>query len=306
MPLSRREFLHDVAAGAVACAIPFGAAARLAPKLRAAGMKVGYASITWGTNDLAAINDIAALGYAGIQMRANTYSRFRYQPSALRDLLAQRSLAFVALSSGAVTLDPSREAQTIAQCVVHAQFVRDLGGPFLQVTDERPSALAVTPEDCARLGRLLTEIGRRTAELGVALAYHPHMGTMGEQPDDAERILAAADPGFVKLLLDVAHYRQAGGDPAAAIRTHRDRLAFLHLKDVETIVPAKEGAAPYRFVELGHGRVDLDAVFRALSDVGYAGWGIVELDAVPVPDRTPAESAAINKGYLTAHGFHVP
>src|SRR5262245_18817391 len=34
-------------------------------------IRIGYASITWGGNDRAAIDDIADLGYAGIQLRSN-------------------------------------------------------------------------------------------------------------------------------------------------------------------------------------------------------------------------------------------
>jgi inosose dehydratase len=55
---------------------------------------------------------------------------------------------------------------------------------------------------------------------------------------------------------------------------------------------------PYRFVELGRGQVDLKGVFEALHRVNFRGWGIIELDAVPDPARTPKECAAISKKYL--------
>jgi len=105
----------------------------------------------------------------------------------------------------------------------------------------------------------------------------------------------------VKLLLDVAHYLQGGGDPAAAIRRHRDRLGFIHLTDVE----ATAGGLGYRFVELGKGRVNLPAVFDALRETAFAEWAVVELDAVTAPDRSAGESAAISKAYLEAHGFKI-
>jgi inosose dehydratase len=38
----------------------------------------------------------------------------------------------------------------------------------------------VTPEEYKQLGKLLTEIAKRTADLGVPLAYHNHMNTIGE------------------------------------------------------------------------------------------------------------------------------
>lgn len=55
---------------------------------------------------------------------------------------------------------------------------------------------------------------------------------------------------------------------------------------------------PFTWVELGRGRVDLPAVFAALRKVNYRGWAVVELDRVPVPSRTPKESALISRQYL--------
>jgi inosose dehydratase len=55
---------------------------------------------------------------------------------------------------------------------------------------------------------------------------------------------------------------------------------------------------PYRFVELGRGKVNIPSVFDALHRVDFRGWAIVELDAVPDKARTPRESALMSKKYL--------
>ena len=119
------------------------------------------------------------------------------------------------------------------------------------------------------------------------------MGNLGQSPSEVDQVLAAADPRFLRLELDVAHYRQAGGDPADAVRRHADRLLFLHIKDVESPVPGR-GPDSYRFVELGRGKVDLRALFKALDEVRFAGWAIVELDR----SETPKESGAVSRRYL--------
>jgi inosose dehydratase len=302
MTVNRREFLKGMAASALAGALPIGCArpAVVVPQRR---MRFGYAAITWGGQDLQAIDEIAALGYPGIQLRGGAYDQFRTEPAALRQRLAAHRLTFVALSSGNLSIDPAREAEMLSVHAAHARFLRDAGGTYLQLIDERPAGRAITPDDCARLGSLLSEIGRRAAPLGVQVVHHPHMGTISERPDDAERVIAATDPAAVKLLLDVAHWYQGGGDPAAAIRRHRDRLALLHLKDVEPVPATGSRPAGYRFVELGRGRVDLPAVFEALRDVRYDGWAVVELDSVEGTGRTPAQAAADNKRYLESRGF---
>lgn len=298
--LTRRDFLKTMSASAVAGALP--AACRMpgapAPVSR---MRFGYAAITWGGADRQAIDDIAALGYPGIQLRSGAVAQFGADPAALRALLERRRLTFVALSSGNLSIEPGREAAMLAEHTAHARFLREAGGLNLQLIDARPPGRDVTADDCARLGGLLTEIGRRAADVGVQVVYHPHMGTIGERPESAERVLAASDPSLVKMLLDVAHYTQGGGDPAAAIRRHHARIGLLHIKDVAPI-PAAPG---FRFVELGRGRVDLPAVFDALREVRYDGWAVVELDDVQGTGRTPAEAAANNKRYLESRGFTV-
>ena len=171
---------------------------------------------------------------------------------------------------------------------------------YLQIIDARPMR-AVTSADYTAMGKRLTELGKRTADVGIPLGYHHHMDSLGEAPDEIERILTAADPRFVRLELDTAHYLQGGGDPVAAIRKYGSQILFVHLKDVEARAPApgQNPPRPYRFVELGRGRVDLHGAVRALGEVGFSGWIVIELDAVPDPARSPKESADINRRYVT-------
>jgi inosose dehydratase len=262
-----------------------------------AEIHIGYAAITWGGNDRQAVEDISSLGFHGIQLRANVIKDFA-SASELKDLLEKHQLTMVALSGGGVRIDPAVEAGEIAKHTGNAKFVRDAGGLYLQVTDQRPKDRAVTSADYKRLGRVITEIGKRTADLGVSLGYHNHMGTLSERPEELDQILSAADPRYVKLELDVAHCFQGGGDPAKAVETYRDRLLFLHIKDVEPMPAAAGAAKGYRWVELGRGKVDLPAVFASLHQVSFRGWAVVELDSVPDNSRTPKESAVISKKYL--------
>jgi inosose dehydratase len=259
----------------------------------------GYAAITWGGNDLQAIKDVGEVGFRGIQLRSPILKDFGDKPRELADILKQHKLEFVALSGGGPRNDGYVAAEEISTQVKHATFMRAAGGLYLQMTDSaRPKDRKPGSRDFKALGRLLTEIGKRTADLGIPIAYHNHMGSLGEGPDEVDALMDAADPKYVKMLLDVAHYAQGGGDPAKAIRKHRDRLLFLHIKDVESVAPTSQSTSNYRFVELGRGRVDLPAVFTALKEIKFRGWAIVELDSVPDKARTPKESAIISKKYI--------
>jgi inosose dehydratase len=308
----RREFLTTLSAAAATSLLPAAAGLAARPLLYPpidlslfntpippADSKIhfGYAAITWNGNDRQAIDDISALGFPGIQLRSNCIEEFNNDPAVVRDLLAKHNLKFVALSSGGLSIDRPASDE-LAMHTAHAKFVHDAGGLYLQVTDDRPKDRAITPDDQKKLGQLMNELGKRTADLGVSLGYHNHMGSLGEHPDEVARILEATDPRYAKLELDIAHYFQGGGDPVKAILDHGDRLLFLHIKDVEQL----KGAAPpknYRFVELGRGKVPLPAVFAALRTVNFRGWAIIELDEVPDKARTPKESAEISWKYLT-------
>jgi len=252
----------------------------------------GYASITWGGKDRQAVEDIAAVGFHGIQLRANSIAEFG-SPAAVRDSLTSHELKFVALSSGDLLSDSASAKKSIADHTAHAKFLRDAGGLYLQILDNRPKGRMAIPDDYKQLGKALTELGKRTADLGVPLGYHNHMGSLSERPEELDQVMSASDPRYVKLELDIAHYFQGGGDPVKAIEKFSDRLLFLHIKDVERV-----SKSVYRFVELGRGLVDVPAVFESLTKINYRGWAVVELDEVPPNAHSPKEAAAANKEYL--------
>jgi len=289
---TRRTFLAGLGAAAAVTTLPSFAAPD-----RMRGIRFGYTAMTWGNEERQAIDDIAAVGFPGIQFRANAVTEFK--PAELKELLAKHKLTFIALSSGDVSLDEP-EAEQIAKHVANAQFVKDSGGLYLQVLDQLKSyPRSATLDECKRLGSLLTELGKRTTDLGIPLGYHNHLNTLSQSPANLDLILEHSDPKYVKLELDTAHSVAGGGDPAKTIEKYHDRLLFLHLKDVHDI-PADTPKAkyPFEFVELGRGRVDLPSVFAALDKVKFHGWAIVELDRVPDKSRTPKESAIISKAYL--------
>ena len=127
--LSRREFMIGIAALAAASTAYPNSLVGVDNKIR-----FGYAAITWEGNDLQAIKDISALGFKGIQLRSNVLKEYGERPKALRDLLQEYNLEFVALSSGGVRVEEQFRADEIAKHTANARFVHDVGGKYLQVT----------------------------------------------------------------------------------------------------------------------------------------------------------------------------
>jgi inosose dehydratase len=310
MELSRRQFLYAAGSVTVASAVPRTAHALPGSALfnppgnllsfydkqshGPSRIRIGYAAITWGDNLTQAIRDISSLGYKGIQLRANAVKLFP-DPVALKEELAGANLSFTALSSGDIALDPAEEATNLTMHEDHAKYLSAAGGMYLQLLGTFRTDGKFTSDEYVRTGKLLTEIGKRAADHGVKIGFHNHMGSIAQSPEQLERILDAADPRYVKLLLDVAHYKQGGGDPAVAVRQYADRLLFVHFKDVKPT----DTSNSYEFVELGQGTVDLPAVVAALRAIHFHDWALVEFDREPKGStRTPKESAELSKSYI--------
>src|SRR5262245_4769956 len=184
--LSRRGFV--IGLGSLAAASLFEMRCT-----QSAAVRFGYAAITWGdVNALQAVADIGAAGYRGVQLRSPILKDFGDKPKELADLLKQHKLEFVALSGGGPRNDYVA-ADEIDTQVRHATFLRDAGGLYLQMTDSaRPKGRKPEPDDFRALGSLLTEVGKRTTDLGIPVAYHNHMGSLGEGPDEVDALMDAS------------------------------------------------------------------------------------------------------------------
>ncbi len=302
--LSRRKFLSHLGLATISVPLFSCSAVNALTSNKVPGLTIGYSAITWGGNDVQAMKDISALGFKGIQLRSNILKEYSSKPEAVKDLLKLYNLDFPMFSSGNANINTGNDEAVIQMHVDNAKFVKAAGGKFIQVTNSsRPKEGAPSQADLKKYAGILNEIGKRTADIGIQTTYHNHMHQLGETPAEVDVILENSNSDHVKFLLDIAHYHQGGGDPAQAIMKYKDRLKALHLKDVRP----KGGSDPkaYTFVELGQGKVDLPAVFKALDDVNFKGWGIVELDAVPEKGKTPRQCAEITMTYLQTSGIKI-
>ncbi len=129
----------------------------------------------------------------------------------------------------------------------------EAGGLYLQLIGAGAKPGQTFTADQYKLqGEIFTEIGKRIADYGIKLGFHNHMNSIGQPPEAVDAILAASDPNYAYLLLDVAHYVQGGGDPVAAIHKYSKRILFMHFKDVKNA----DNPNGYEWVELGKGHVD--------------------------------------------------
>jgi inosose dehydratase len=274
---------------------------------------VGYAMISWPDeqfND--ALPIVSGLHFRGVQFRADVYRAYASKPAELKDRLKSLNLKPVALSFPNVSLDPAKRAETVALFREYAKFLHQVGGLYLQLIDGGDPDATYSNDEIKSYGEHLNKLGKIAHDSGVTFTYHPHLSSIGETREGMDRILAAADSRYLKLEPDTAHMSLGGMDVPDAIRTYRDRLAFLHFKDAvkEVADQARVNRAPVRkakvrFCELGRGVVNFPAVLKALDDVHFTGWIIVELDAYKAPPGGPAEAARTNRDEMRKMGFKV-
>jgi len=290
---TRRSFIQQSSLLALAATLPFYAPKRF---------KMGYSAITWNGKDEQAIIDIADLGFKGIQLRDNSYPVYKDNPAVLKEKIDAAKLNLVMFSSGNVEIDPEKETATIEQHVNHAKFVKALGGTSIQLTNSlRKKGELPTEAQLIRLAEVMNEIGKRTKEIGIQTTYHNHMNQFGETPEEVDILVKHMNPAYARLLLDVAHYFQGGGNPAEAVLKYKDVIHSFHIKDVETPIKGQESnPKSYKFVELGQGKVNLEEVFKNIEKIKFNGWAIVELDAVPDKSRSPKECGEISKNFLSS------
>lgn len=159
-----------------------------------------------------------------------------------------------------------------------------------------------------RLLANLTAITKLADEFGRTITLHPHVGTMVETGDEVRRVL---DDSPIPLCLDTGHLLVGGTDPAELAERVPDRIAHVHLKDVDAAMAERVRAGELGYTEavraglyrpLGQGDVDVPRIVTALSAAGYGGWYVMEQDVVltaePPEGEGPVENVRSSMSYL--------
>jgi inosose dehydratase len=131
----------------------------------------------------------------------------------------------------------------------------------------------------------------------IAVALHPHYGTVIERDDQLRRYLEGCDTG---LCLDTGHLVIGGSDPVEIAEQAVDRVNHVHLKDVDRDLARrlatrelgfKEAVQQGVFRPLGDGDADLGRLLHLLEKAQYRGWYVLEQDIVVDTEPQEGEGA---------------
>jgi inosose dehydratase len=168
----------------------------------------------------------------------------------------------------------------------------------------------LSDEEWATLLANLARLQQVVGEHGLTATLHPHVGTAIEDGPAVLRLLESSD---IDLCLDTGHLLIGGMDPLELLGLAAERVAHVHLKDVNDAVAATvaAGEASYLgavrqglYTPLGAGDLDIAGIVAALEDIGYRGRYVLEqdcaLDGEPAPGSGPVLDVRESLAFLTS------
>ncbi|SDQ73845.1 sugar phosphate isomerase/epimerase [Pseudovibrio sp. Tun.PSC04-5.I4] len=279
-------------------------------------MLIGNAPCSWGvcypTGNIYSpeqyLDQLASAGYKGTEL-----GPLGYMPTdvdRLKNMLVPHNL----------TLIGATHVHTFSQAETNVQFHKDmraqgevlsaLGARHLVVMDESnvypADQLGVLSHDAVQqmykdLSKAHTMLAN---EFGIALSFHPHIGTCIELEAQIDALLSETP---LNLCLDTGHYAFWGQDPLTYMRRNWDRIDYMHLKNVDASVRTRvlrgdlsvqDALGAGVMCPLQEGVVDIAQIMEFLRANEFQGPVVVEQDIAENAIETPLELACRNFSYI--------
>lgn len=249
---------------------------------------------TGGPDDLVAA--IADGGYAGIEITDTMIGWYARSAAGFARRLEEAGLALVAFAMGSKGgfTEPGQAGADLEAARRWVEFAAQFPGAVVSLG----SATVMSEGDRGDKFRLAAEIYNRAAEIGraagVAVAVHPssHHGTLLFDRADYDRIFGLLEPQ-VGWVPDTGHILRGGQAIDDTLAAHRDRIHYVHLKDVDA-----QGA----WAMLGEGACDIPAVIAAARQAPrFNGWIVAEEESAAAASD-PAAAVRANRQTLRRLG----
>ena len=267
-------------------------------------LKVGCQTFTWemlgdrftgGPDDL--LKAIADGGYSGIEITDAMIGRYADRPSEFAAALKSSGLTLVSFAFGSKSGFTLKEE--IGADLEAAQRWIDFAAAFPGALVSIGSATVVSDSPRNDKFAIAAEIYNRAGELGrkagVQVAVHPssHHKTLLFDLADYDTIFALLDPDLVGWVPDTGHILRGHKDMADTLRTYRDRIRYIHLKDVD---------ANGTWAMLGKGVCDTpDVIEIAGTAPSFNGWLVLEEES-DTAAADPAGAVKTNRQTMRSYG----
>lgn len=293
----------------------------LPPRVQLKGCSVGANPIIWSNDDFSelggeltlerCLSDMRDAGFAGSELG----NKFPRTADALRAVLSAHGLRLVSGWHSTHFAERSA-ADEEASFIRHLDLLSALGATVAIVAEcsravhgRREAALGfgkdaleLSEAEWPKVTSGLARLAALTAERGMKLVYHHHMGTVIQSRSSLNRLLAGVPA--LHLLFDPGHLAFAGIDPLAVLAEHGKRVAHVHLKNVRPAIVERATRERWSFCRAvtagvftipgdgqpGDGSVDFPSIFEELAHLRYQGWLVVEAEEDPAKAEPTAKA----------------
>jgi sugar phosphate isomerase/epimerase len=260
-------------------------------------MKIGIRTASLNQQAPDAFATAGRLGYDGVEIVTRDEAQLRgwlkeHGPAGAAELRAQAARAGTAVSSFSLAVyrrvhlaqeDAALRREGIGLVSDALRACRNAGGAAVLLPHFVRERLDASPEEERRFVEGLRAVAPVAEETGVAVAIETSFSAA-----QLERITDAVRSPRVGVYQDLANAIVYGQDPAATLRALGPAVLMVHVKDT-----LGAGQAP-----LGAGAVDWAACRRALRDIGYDGWCVLETPAGDDPVAAAARYLGFTRRWL--------
>ncbi len=172
----------------------------------------------------------------------------------------------------------------------------------------------LSPDDWKMFMGHVRAVCERANSWGVRPVIHPHAGGYIEFSDEIVAMLDAIPYETAGLCLDTGHLYYSGMDPVTWLKEYKDRLDYVHFKDVNDKVYHEvlnerirffDGCGKGSMCPIGTGSLDYPAIKQALEDIGYAGYITIEQERDPRNSDTSLRDVKASVDYLKSVGYEI-
>lgn len=254
------------------------------------------------------LDEVAAAGYRGTEL-----GPFGYLPKdadLVGEELGKRGLTVVGATHVHTFADAASLPKLLSDLREEGAILRSVGASHLVVMDEDnwyqegqkgvlDAAGWRTLVDGVETARKLIE-----DELGLTASFHPHVGTAVQFEVQIDRLL---DESEIDLCFDTGHHAFWGQDALAYFGKVRERVAYVHLKNVDPAVRQRvldgelsigRSYAAGVMCPLPDGVVNIPAVVTFMNETGFDGPVVVEQDLAENGSESPLALARRNLSFL--------
>lgn len=268
-------------------------------------VKVGISPIAWQNDDLPdltadytmeqALEEARQIGYTGVERG----QRMPHDTAGLKAYLDKYDIALCGgwysgtlLANDIASERDQMQAQIDqfkalgAPCIVYGECSNTVQGMMDVPVNNRPT---LSPSEIATFAGKLSDLAKWSADQGMPVVYHHHMGGAIESEEDVNALMEGSSDDL-HLCFDTGHMLFGGGDVMRSMENWSHRIHHVHFKDIRPEIVADVRANDKSFLDAviagaftvpGDGCIDFQAVANKLKSMDYSGWIVVEAEQDP-------------------------